>query len=148
MFAIVICLVLIRCTLTIWSSVLCVLIVEGMSVVLVNKQFELLELFLIPLMLTYLQYDEIYLTFTAGSVSLCWVCGHVVVFGLSVRLSWYPMWMRWLLRLWCVHCCLCCMCVCRESVVVRGWLKYKCGGWMRCGECRACGWYTWLRHCV
>ena len=43
-----------------------------------------------------LQYDEIYLTFTAGSVSLCGVCSHGVVFGLSVRLSWY-LWMRWLL---------------------------------------------------
>ena len=21
-------------------------------------------------------------------------------------------------------------------------------GWMRCGECRACRWYTWFRHCV
>ena len=21
-------------------------------------------------------------------------------------------------------------------------------GWMRCGECRAYGWYTWFRHCV
>ena len=23
-------------------------------------------------------------------------------------------------------------------------------GWMRCGcgECRACGWYTWFRYCV
>ena len=31
------------------------------------------------------------------SVSWCCVCGLVVVFGLSVRLSWYPMWMRWLL---------------------------------------------------
>ena len=41
-----------------------------------------------------LQYDEISLTFTAGSVSLCCVCGPVVVFGLSVSLSWYPMWMR------------------------------------------------------
>ena len=44
-----------------------------------------------------LQYDEIYLTFTTGSVSLCCVCSHLVVFGLSVRLSWYPMWMQWLL---------------------------------------------------
>ena len=44
-----------------------------------------------------LQYDETSLTFTAGSVSLCCVCGHVVVFGLSVMLSWYPVWMRWLL---------------------------------------------------
>ena len=21
-------------------------------------------------------------------------------------------------------------------------------GWMRCGEYRACGWYTWFRYCV
>ena len=41
-----------------------------------------------------LQYDKISLTFTAGSVSVGCVCSHVVVFGLSVRLSWYPMWMR------------------------------------------------------
>ena len=40
---------------------------------------------------------EISLTFTAGSVSLCCVCSQVVVFGRSVRLSWYPMWMRWTL---------------------------------------------------
>ena len=38
MFAIVICLELLMCTLTIGSSVLCVLIVEGMSVV-VNVMF-------------------------------------------------------------------------------------------------------------
>ena len=78
----------------------------------VNKQFELLEfvfdsvyvdLQYDEISLTFtagyvdLQYDEIYLTFTAGYVSLCCVCGHVVVFGLSVSLSWYPMWMRWLL---------------------------------------------------
>ena len=44
-----------------------------------------------------LPYDEISLTLTAGSVSLCCVCSHVVVFGPSVKLSWYPMWMRWLL---------------------------------------------------
>ena len=33
-----------------------------------------------------MQYDEISLTFTAGSVSLCCVCGHVVVFGLLLLL--------------------------------------------------------------
>ena len=38
-----------------------------------------------------LKYDEISLTFTAGSVCLC---SHVVVLGLSVRLSWYPMGVR------------------------------------------------------
>ena len=62
----------------------------------VNKQFELLE-FVFDFIYVDLQYDEIYLTFTAGSVSLCCVCSRVVVFGLSVRLSWYPMWMLWLL---------------------------------------------------
>ena len=40
-----------------------------------------------------LQYDEISLTFIAGYVSLCCVCGHVVIFELSVRLPWYPIWM-------------------------------------------------------
>ena len=61
-----------------------------------NKQFELFE-FVFDSVYVDLQYDEIYLTFTAGSVSLCCVCGHMVVFGLSMSLSWYPMWMRWLL---------------------------------------------------
>ena len=42
MFAIVICLVLSMCTLTIWSSMLCVLIVEGMSVV-VNVMLSLMS---------------------------------------------------------------------------------------------------------
>ena len=54
----------------------------------VNKQFELLE-FVFDSVYVDLHYDEISLTFTAGSVSLCCVCSHVVVFGLSVRLSWY-----------------------------------------------------------
>ena len=62
----------------------------------VNKQFELLE-FVFDSVYVDLQYDEISLAFIAGSVFLCCVCGHVVVFGLSVRLSWYSMWMRWLL---------------------------------------------------
>ena len=61
----------------------------------VNNQFELHE-FVFDSVYVDLLYDEIP-HFTAGSVSLCCVCGHVVVFGLSVRLSWYTMWMRWLL---------------------------------------------------
>ena len=51
----------------------------------VNKHFELLE-FVYDSVYVDLQYAEISLTFTA--VSLCCVCGYVVVFGLSVRLSW------------------------------------------------------------
>ena len=62
----------------------------------VNKQFELLE-FVFYSIYVDLQYDEISLTFTAVSVSLCCFCSHGVVFGLSVMLSWYPMWMRWLM---------------------------------------------------
>ena len=62
----------------------------------VNKQFELLE-FVFDSVYVDVHYDEFFVTFTAGSVSLGCVCSHVVVFGLSVRLSLYPMWMRWLL---------------------------------------------------
>ena len=61
-----------------------------------NKRFELLE-FVFDSIYVDLQYDEIFLTFIAGSVSSCCVCSHVVVFGLYVRLSVYPMWKRWLL---------------------------------------------------
>ena len=58
----------------------------------VNKHFELFE-FVFNSVYVDLKYnDEISLTFTAGSV-----CNHVVVLGLSVRLSWYPMWVRVLL---------------------------------------------------
>ena len=49
----------------------------------VNKQFELLE-FVSESVYVDLQYDNISLTFTAGSVCL-----------FAVRLSWYPMsWVR------------------------------------------------------
>ena len=71
---------------------------DDICMCVVNKQFELLE-FVFDSVYVDLQYNEISLTFTAGSVSLCFVCGHGVVFGLSVRLSWYPMWMRWLMWL-------------------------------------------------
>ena len=49
----------------------------------VNKQFEHLKFVFVSIYVD-LQYDEISLNFTAGYVSLCCVCGHVVVFGLSV----------------------------------------------------------------
>ena len=38
-----------------------------------------------------LQYDEIPLILTAGSVCSCHVYNHVAILGLSVKLSWYPM---------------------------------------------------------
>ena len=52
----------------------------------VNKQFELLE-FVSESVYVDLQYDMIYLTFTAGSVCLGGVSSPVVVLGLFVRLS-------------------------------------------------------------
>ena len=63
---------------------------DDIGMCVVNMQFELLE-FVFDSVYVDLQYDEISLTFTAGSVCLCGVCSHVYV-----RLPWYPMWMRWL----------------------------------------------------
>ena len=57
-----------------------------MSACVVNKQFELLE-FVSESVYVELQYDEISVTSTAGSMCLCGVSSHVVVFGLFVRLS-------------------------------------------------------------
>ena len=76
------------------SLVSCIVMISVMCVV--HNQFELIE-FAFVYVYADLHYDKIYLTFTAGSVSLCYVCGHVVIFGLSMRLLWYTMWMRWLL---------------------------------------------------
>ena len=64
---------------------------DDICMCVVNKQFERLD-FVFDSVYVNLQY-EISLTFTAGYVSLCSVCGLVVVFGLSVRLSCYAMWM-------------------------------------------------------
>ena len=52
----------------------------------VNKQFELLE-FVSESVYVDLQYDEIYLSFTAGYVCLGGISSPVVVLGLFVRLS-------------------------------------------------------------
>ena len=48
----------------------------------VNEQFELIEFVFVSVYFD-LQYDEIYLTFTAGSVCLCGICSPVVLLGLS-----------------------------------------------------------------
>ena len=68
----------------------------------VNKQFELLK-FVFDSVYVNLQYDEIYFSFTAGSVVM-WSS------GLSIRLLWYPTWMWW--------CCDCdgCTVVCVACV--------------------------------
>ena len=66
---------------------------DDICMCIVNKQFELLE-FVFDSVYVDLQLDELYLSFTAGYMSLCGVCSDVLVFGLSVKLSWYPMWIR------------------------------------------------------
>ena len=50
---------------------------DDICMCVVNRQFELLE-FVFDSVYVDLQYDEISLTFTAGSVSLClWLCGRI-----------------------------------------------------------------------
>ena len=61
------------------------MMIDDICMCVVNKQFELLE-FVFDSVYVDLHYDEISLTFTAGSVFFCCVCIHMVVFGLSVRL--------------------------------------------------------------
>ena len=97
----------------------------------VNKQFELLE-FVFDSVYVDLQY-EISLTFTAGSVSLCCVCSHVVVCEFVVVPYVDVVVVVTVMR---VFFCVACL--------------YDEGEWMRCGcgECRACGCYTWFMYCV
>ena len=57
---------------------------DDICMCIVNKQFELIE-FVFDSVYVDLQYDEIPIIFTAGSVYLYDVCSHVVVFGLSAR---------------------------------------------------------------
>ena len=72
---------------------------DDICMCVVNRQFEFLE-FVFDSVYVDLQYDEIFLNFTTGSVCVCGVCSPVVLLGLSVRLSWYPMlWVRLLLWL-------------------------------------------------
>ena len=59
---------------------------DDVGMCVVNKQYELLE-FVSKSVYVDLQYDEISLTFTAGSVCLCGVDCPVVVLGMFVRLS-------------------------------------------------------------
>ena len=80
---------------------------DDIGMCVVNKQIELLE-FVFESVYVDLQYDEIYLTFTAGSVCLCGVCSPVVcLWGCCGTIC-----------CWCGICCdcdLCCMCVCCEG---------------------------------
>ena len=69
---------------------LCLLNCDDVCMCVVNKQFQLIE-FVSESVYVDLQYDEISLTFTAGSVCFCGVSSPVIVLGLFVRLSYYPM---------------------------------------------------------
>ena len=59
---------------------------DDVCMCVVNKQFELLK-YVSESVYVELWYDEISLTFTAGSVCWCCVSSPVVVLGLFVRLS-------------------------------------------------------------
>ena len=59
---------------------------DDVCMCVVNEQFELLE-FVSESVYADLQYGEISLTFTAGSVCLCGASSPVVVLGLFMRLS-------------------------------------------------------------
>ena len=69
MFAIVICLVLLMCTLTIWCSVLCLLMVEGMSVV-VNVMLCLISVMSPPPTLCNLSVRTVMKFYTLGVCAL------------------------------------------------------------------------------
>ena len=55
----------------------------------VNKQLGLLEFVFYSVYID-MQYDDISFSLTVGSVSMCCICNHVVVFGLSVRVLMVP----------------------------------------------------------
>ena len=86
-----------------------------------------------------LQYDEISLTCTAGAVSLCCVCSHIwsvcefVVVPYVDAITVMRV-LLFVLRVWMLRDC--------EGAAMLVWR------WMRCGDCRACGWYTWFKYCV
>ena len=109
---------------------------DDICMCVVNKQFELLE-FVFDSVYVDLQYDGISLTTTAGSVSLCCDCGRlwsvceVVVVPYADAVVDVNV-MRVLLFVW--HVCLLGECDCARLTAM-----LVSGGWMRCGECRACG---------
>ena len=100
----------------------------------VNKQFELVE-FVFDSVNVDLQYDEISLTFTAGSVSVCCVCSHVDVVVTVIVM--------------CILLFVLCVCMLGECEGER-LTEMRVWGWMRCGcgEYRACGSYTLFRYFV
>ena len=110
----------------------------------VNKQFELLE-FIFDSVYVDLQYDEISLTFTAGSVCLCGVCSPVVVLGLSVRFSYViPYVVGVVVAVTVMHVLFVLhVCMLREYEGA-GKVGMGFGGICGCREC-VYGWYTWFK---
>ena len=72
-------------------------------------------------------------------MSLCCVCGHVVA---DVDAVVVVTVMRVLLFV--LHVCMLIECEGARLTVMLVWGWTRCG----CGECRACGWFTWFRYCV
>ena len=108
-----------------------------------------LSLFLIPFMLTCSMMRFL-------SLVLLGMCDC----GVSIAM-WSSLLCMWGYRGTLCGCSGCCVCdaytnVCGACVYAERviWCEVDgnavVGGWMRCvcGECRACGWYTWFRYCV
>ena len=76
-----------------FSGELGFLICDDICMCVVNKQFELMEFVFDSVMLPccMMRFRSLFM------LCLCPCVVSVVVFGLSERLSWYHMWMRWLL---------------------------------------------------
>ena len=66
---------------------------DDVCMCVVNKQFELLEFVLIPFMLTCSMMKFLSILM----LGMCPCVVSMVVFGLTMSLLWYTMWMRWLL---------------------------------------------------
>ena len=115
---------------------------DDVCMCVVNKQFEILELVFDSVYVD-LQYDEISLTFTAGSVSLYCVCGYVVVFGLPYVDAVVAVTVMRVL-LFVLHVCLLRECDGVRLTAMLVWGMEEVG----CCQCRVCGLYTWFRYCV
>ena len=111
---------------------------DDICMFVVDKQFELLE-FVFDSVYVDLQYGEISLTFTTGSVSLCCVCSHMVVFEIVVVLYVDAVVSVTVVRvlLFVLHVCMLREC---EGARVTAMLVWGDEVWL-C-ECRAWGWYT------
>ena len=108
----------------------------------VYKQFELLE-FVFDSVYDDLQYDDIYLTFTAGYVCVCGVCSpwsvcEVVVVPYVVSAVVAVTVMHVLLFV--LYVCMLRECEGARVTAMLVWGRRRCA----CGE-RVYGWYTWFR---